>query len=175
MKLIKSYKQISTKKGDKGTSTNYSNEEFSKSDVLFDTLGTIDELSSMLGVVYHYTKLQDEIRYIQTKLQDINSLVATTNEEIKAKLIGVSIKDIEKLEEFEKRILEDCSIEPVFVLPGSDSTKESAYFDLSRSIARRAERRLVSFVNYYQRDDLIDSMRFLNRLSDLLFIIARSL
>ena len=59
MKKIDDYRFISTTKGDKGTSKNYSNEEFSKSDILFDALGSLDELSSVLGVVYHYTDSKD--------------------------------------------------------------------------------------------------------------------
>lgn len=175
MKKIDSYKVISTAKGDKGTSKNYSNEEFSKSNILFDTLGTIDELSSILGVTYHYSAHKSEIRKIQATLQHINSLIATNiSSPHYAKLTQISTKDISELETYEQSLLAQSNIEPVFVLPGSDTTLEGAYFDLSRSIARRAERSLVLFVETMEREDLSLCLSYINRLSDLLFIYARS-
>ena len=176
MKKIEDYKFISTAKGDKGTSRNYSNKVYSKSDVLFETLGNIDELSSVLGVVYHYTKDKEEIKDIQRTLQHISSLVATTDEKIrKDKLIQIDDEDIKKLELREQSLLERSNIEPRFVLPGSDTSKEGSFYDLARSIARRAERTLVRFMEINQRNDLNYCVKYINRLSDLLFIYARSL
>lgn len=171
---IKSYKQISTKKGDKGTSKDYSNNEYSKDDLLFEVVGSIDELSSLLGVVYHYTEFKEEIKTVQRKLQDVNSLVATTNSEVRITLNQVSVEDIKKLESMEEEILKTTEIKPVFVLPGSDSSKEGAYLDLARSVTRRVERTLVRYVNNNNREDLFLSMKYINRLSDLLFIMARN-
>lgn len=176
MNEIKDYRVISTKKGDKGTSKNYSNEEFSKSDLLFETLGTIDELSSHLGICYHTGRYQSEIRKIQKNLQDINSLIATSDAEVRnERLRPITEFDISFLETLEKTILEKCEISPSFVLPGSDTSMEGASFDLSRAIARRAERILVRFKSEHQRDDLSFVSAYINRLSDLLFIMARSL
>ena len=73
MKIIKNINQISTKKGDLGKSKNYSNEEFYKSDLLFNTLGDMDELSSSLGMAYHHTTYKEEIKDIQRDLQDIKN------------------------------------------------------------------------------------------------------
>ncbi len=176
MKKIDDYKFISTAKGDKGASKNYSNEEFSKSDILFDTLGSIDELSSILGVVYHYTESKDEIRLIQKTLQNIGSLVATsTSSSQRDKLVEISSENIEELEKQEQELLLINEILPKFVLPGSDTSKTGAYFDLARSITRRTERNLVRFIEKYQRNDLSYCLKYMNRLSDLLFIYARSL
>jgi len=176
MKKIDDYKFISTAKGDKGTSRNYSNEEFSKSDILFDTLGSIDELSSALGVVYHYTESKDEIRLIQKTLQNISSLVATsTSSSQRDKLAEINNEDIKELEKQEQGLLAKSKILPKFVLPGSDTSKTGAYFDLARSIARRTERNLVRFIEKNQRNDLQYCLMYINRLSDLLFIYARAL
>lgn len=175
MKIIDNYKTISTAKGDKGYSKNYSNEEFSKSHILFETLGNIDELSSVLGLLYHHTKYQVEIKQIQLKLQHINSIVATNIESANySKLIQLSELDVHQLEELEQLIISKSNIEPLFVLPGSDTSLEGAYFDLSRSIARRAERSLVLFVETTKRRDLTYCQSYINRLSDLLFVFARS-
>jgi len=176
MEEIKDFRSISTKKGDKGTSKNYSNEEFSKSDLLFETLGTMDELTSHLGLCYHTGEYQEEIKKIQRTIQDINSLIATSDPKVrKDRLRPISEFDISFLETLEDTVLEKCHITPVFVLPGSDTSKEGAYFDLARAIARRAERMLVRFINEHQRDDLDYVSAYVNRLSDLLFIMARSL
>lgn len=175
MKKIDNYKVISTTSGDKGLSKNYSNVQLSKSDILFETLGNIDELSSSLGVVYHMTKDQDIIRLIQTKLQNISSLIATSVDSPRREgLKKITHDDILVIEELEQRILNETVIEPLFVLPGSDTSKLGAQYDLSRAITRRAERSLVLFTEIKRRSDLSYCLKYLNRLSDLLFIYARS-
>lgn len=175
MKKIEHYKTISTSNGDKGTSKNYSNESYSKSSILFQTLGNIDELSSMLGLTYHYTSYQSEIREIQLVLQHINSLVATNVASPNyQKLIQIKEEDVASIECHEQALLAKSNIEPLFVLPGSDTSLEGAYFDMCRSITRRAERSLVLFVEEMNRTDLTLCLRYLNRLSDLFFIYARS-
>ncbi len=176
MKKIDDYKVISTTSGDRGLSKNYSNVELSKSNILFEALGSIDELSSSLGIIYHMTEEKDIIRLIQTKLQHISSLIATSDVSSKRdRLVKITNDDILVIEEIEQRILNDTVIEPLFVLPGSDTSKLGSYYDLSRSITRRAERSLVMFVEINRRNDLNYCLMYLNRLSDLLFIYARSL
>lgn len=176
MKKIDNYRVISTTSGDKGLSRNYSNVQLSKSNILFEALGNIDELSSSLGIIYHMTKEQDIIRLIQTKLQNINSLIATSDNSSRRKnLVKITNDDILVIEELEQRILNETVIEPLFVLPGSDTSSLGSYYDLSRAITRRAERSLVMFVEINRRDDLNYCLKYLNRLSDLLFIYSRSL
>ena len=176
MKKIDDYKVISTTSGDKGLSRNYSNEKLSKSNILFEVLGNIDELSSSLGIIYHMTEEQDIIRLIQTKLQNISSLIATSVDSTRRKsLVKLTNDDILVIEELEQRLLNETVIEPIFVLPGSDTSKLGAHYDLSRSITRRAERSLVMFIEINRRRDLNFCLAYLNRLSDLLFIYSRSL
>ena len=168
--------QISTKKGDGGFSKNYSNEAFPKDDILFETLGAMDELSSLLGLTYHYAQYE-KIKTIQNTLQACNSLIATnieTHKETYDKLRQINELDINFLEEQEQELLSVKPLEPRFVLPGSEASLEGAYFDLARAVCRRTERTLVRFVNTYNREDLIYVKKYLNRLSDLLFILARN-
>lgn len=175
MKSIKDAHIISTKKGDTGYSKNYSNETIKKSDILFDVIGSIDELSSLLGVTYHYIDFKTAIQDIQRHLQDIMSIIATNPKSDNYKKLNmITDKHIEYLEFLEQDILKETEIKPVFVLPGSQSTKGSAYLDLSRSVARRVERNLNRLTNAYVRVDLNNSKAYLNRLSDLLYIMARS-
>ncbi|PAT01992.1 ATP:cob(I)alamin adenosyltransferase [Candidatus Izimaplasma bacterium ZiA1] len=176
MKKITKQAIVSTKNGDKGYSRNYSNEKIIKSDILFETLGTIDELSSNLGLTYHQAGMLKEIKLIQAVLQDVNSVIATNpNSDNYLKLNLVNSEDVKQLENIEQDLLDKYPIEPRFVLPGSDTSLVGAYFDICRSIARRAERCVVRFEEQYNRSDLEYIKRYLNRLSDLLFIYARSL
>ncbi len=163
--------QISTGVGDKGTSINFNNIRYSKDDILFEVLGTIDELSSVLGICFQVTNYE-EIKVIQRTLQDINSLIATSVEEKRIYLTQIKQRDIEYLEEIESKYLKTSHITHEFVLPGSES-KLSAFLDLARTVTRRSERRLVTFIDTYNREDLSLCLVYLNRLSDLLFIMAR--
>jgi cob(I)alamin adenosyltransferase len=166
---------ISTKKGDKGTSRNYSNDTLPKTDVLFETLGSIDELSSSLGVAYHYSRYQESIQSIQLKLQHIMSIIATNPDDPRrGRLVQITTEDIDALEQLEQSILEEFPLEPRFVLQGSDSSKEGAYLDMARAISRRVERQVLRFNEQYKRDDLDVVQAYLNRISDVLYIMARS-
>ena len=112
LKKIDNYKVISTTSGDKGLSKNYSNVQLPKSDILFETLGNIDELSSSLGIIYHMTEDQDIIRLIQTKLQNISSLIATSVDSPRREgLIKITSDDILVIEELEQRLLNETVIE----------------------------------------------------------------
>jgi len=173
---VKNVHHISTKKGDKGMSKNYSNESFNKDDILFETLGTMDELSATLGLTYHYTNYE-MIKVFQRKLQDINAIIATNKDVTKDQYEALNFikeEDTLALEEEAQRLLDIKPLEPRFVLPGSEADKENAYFDVSRVVCRRAERLLVRYANYAERDDLAQAKAYVNRLSDLLFILARN-
>lgn len=171
---IKKVNTISTKKGDKGASSDYSNKSYPKDDILFDTLGTIDELSAVLGLTYHHTQYE-QIKVIQRTLQAINSLVATAPKSEQAKALRkINERDIAFIETEEEKLLLKEEIEPQFHLPGSETSHANAYFDFTRTVARRAERTLVKFINEKKRNDLDHPRAYLNRLSDLLFILARN-
>lgn len=175
MKSIDNYKVISTKKGDKGTSKNFSNDTLLKTDILFDTIGSIDELTSYLGITYHYINEKDVLRRIQTSLQNIMSIIATNpNSKQYSMLNQVSEEDVLYLEFMEQEFLKQTNIKPVFVLPGSDSTKGSAFVDYSRSLTRRCERMILKFEKENERADLDYIKKYMNRLSDLLYILART-
>ncbi len=171
---IKDANMISTKAGDKGASKDYTNKSYPKDDILFDTLGTIDELSAVLGLMYHHTRYE-QIKVVQRTLQAINSLVATdpASEQAK-KLRKINEKDTEFIEKEEEKMLVEKEIEPQFHLPGSETSHANAYFDFARTVCRRAERTLVKYINEKERDDLDFPRAYLNRLSDLLFILARN-
>lgn len=172
---IDKIKQISTKKGDKGSSSNYSRQIFKKSDILFETLGTMDELSSFLGLSYHYTHYED-IKTVQKHLQNINSILATDpTSALYPKLTQISENDIAWIEDSMQTTLDIKPIEPRFTLPGSEKTLTGAYFDVSRALCRRAERRIIQFSELHEREDLSLVKQFVNRLSDYLFVLSCNL
>ena len=164
--------QISTKKGDKGTSRNYSNIPFMKNDILFETLGTMDELSSFLGLTYHHTKYENII-HIQQNLQKINSIIATVpGTENYERIAKMDTDEVKWIETEMQLVLDKKPLEPRFTLPGSEKSLPGAYFDVARTLARKAERRLVDFSIKHSRNDLEIVMQYVNRLSDFLFVLS---
>jgi cob(I)alamin adenosyltransferase len=187
------FEQVVTKNGDRGTSTNYDGISFRKDDFLFEVLGDLDELSSWIGRIKHYRYsycTRHIFEDIQMKLQHGGSLVATEpnlsaygdiRSETYQKLYQISQKDIDVLESLIKKHV-DSKVEIVngFVLPGDND--KSADVDIARTVCRRTERQLVRYMGV-NSDRLDGKSRFdlkwlsiyLNRLSDFLFILARSL
>ncbi|QWC00042.1 ATP:cob(I)alamin adenosyltransferase [Mycoplasmatota bacterium] len=169
---INKLSQISTKKGDSGQSKNYNNDSFDKDDSLFEALGTIDELNTFLGLTYHYSKLS-LIKQIQLYLQNISSLIATKPQSGHYESLNkIDEDDVLLLEDHIEKLLDEKPLENQFYLPGSEKSKPGAYFDMCRVITRRAERRLISFEKDHKRDDLALIKKFMNRLSDLLFLLS---
>ena len=166
------WEQIATKTGDAGKSKNYNDMAFKKDDILFETLGTIDELSSFLGLTYHESQEQI-IKTIQENLQHINAMVATDpRSKLYQRLTYITDHDIAFLEDNIQSILNTHPSNDTFYLPGTEKSKAGAYFDVCRTIARRAERRLVSYQSKHKRKDLSAAQKYLNRLSDLLFVLS---
>jgi cob(I)alamin adenosyltransferase len=169
---IKKVDQIVSKNGDKGESKNFNNETYKKNDVLFEVMGVIDELSSFLGLSYHFTGYE-YIKEIQKKLQNVNSAIATSpDSDLSKKIDKVTEHDVLFLENEMQNILDQKPIEAKFVLPGSERSKNGAFFDYARTLARKCERRLVDFKGNHRRNDLENELKYLNRLSDYLFVLA---
>ncbi|MFW5888909.1 MAG: cob(I)yrinic acid a,c-diamide adenosyltransferase [Bacillota bacterium] len=163
---------IYTKKGDSGNAKTYSNEEYPKNHIIFECIGNIDELSSFLGLSYHYCKLA-LIKTIQKHLQSINSQIATNqNSNNYQKIEKITEEDVTLLEDFINSYLEKAPIENQFYLPGSEKTKAGAYIDVSRAITRRCERSIITYEKLTKREDLKAIKMYLNRLSDLLFVLS---
>jgi len=174
---IEDMKRITTKRGDTGVTANFSNESLPKDALLFDVLGDLDELSSALGVAWHRSPCET-VKTIQTVLQAIGSLVATNPETDRERY-----KSLRPIEEDYVRMLEDegnvrLAKHPFpakFYLPGSDASEAGAAYDFARAVARRAERTLVRFIREGGRNDMYPALKYLNRLSDYLFVMARTL
>ena len=156
---------VYTKTGDQGTTGLYTGERVKKSSLRVEAYGTIDELQAFLGLARAYAK---NVR-VQAELLDIERSLWTLMADI-ASLNQATDQQVKHLEKVIDRF--DAKLEPLaeFILPGEN--KSSAYLHVSRTIARRAERNLWRVLD--AGESVHESnLRYLNRLSDLCFILSR--
>uniref|UniRef100_F1L154 Corrinoid adenosyltransferase MMAB n=1 Tax=Ascaris suum TaxID=6253 RepID=F1L154_ASCSU len=163
--------------GDQGKSSLFSNERRWKDDLAFQALGTVDELSSNIGVCREMLYKEglfdvcEVLMRVQCCLQDVGAHVATPPDSLKSKI--EKTKFDESLFDYVNTQIDVYGdrIPPIrqFILPGGGDV--GATLQVARSICRRAERCLVPLL----REEVIDrnALRFLNRLSDLLFVLGR--
>ncbi|XP_051888309.1 corrinoid adenosyltransferase [Pristis pectinata] len=170
--------KIYTKTGDKGFSSTFTGERRRKDDNVFDALGSTDELTSSIGYAGNGFCLEqghefvEELYKIQCVLQDVGSNVATpisSARESHLKRTTFSEKPVIELEQWIDRYTEQLPPLTNFILPSGG--KCSAALHLARSICRRAERSMISIVQAGEADR--NAARYLNRLSDYLFTLAR--
>jgi cob(I)alamin adenosyltransferase len=160
---------VYTKKGDMGMTDLLTGQRVNKTDLHIEVLGTIDELTSSIGLIRSMSEdpdVSDELLGIQKKLKDIMAVVARDFEH--------EIDTIEDIRSLEKAIDRYQLLFPPlqeFVYSGDLSI--SAQIDLTRTIARRAERRFAALISEKNAYKGISS--YLNRLSDYLFVLARML
>lgn len=166
-------KTITTKKGDKGKTNLYGKKRVDKDDPRVEAFGSIDELSSYLGLLKSQEKRREVKNIIETIQKDllfVGSEIAI-GVKFKEKIAKkITKKEISKLEglirDFEQRVV----LKKEFYLPGENF--QSAVIDIARTIVRKAERRVVVL----GKKELLknsDILIYLNRLSDLFFLLAR--
>jgi ATP:cob(I)alamin adenosyltransferase len=165
--------KIYTRGGDRGKTGIFGGQRVDKDDVRIEANGTIDELNSSIGVVRVHLLSEHEwqpiLFRIQSELMVVMSQVATPSA-IRETNRNIPDEDMDKFcEECMDKMTDEMGPSDAFVLPGG--TVVSAHLQLSRAIARRAERRLWAL----NKQDEVPAaiMRFVNRLSDLFFTMAR--
>jgi cob(I)alamin adenosyltransferase len=150
--------RIYTKTGDNGTTSLYDCSRVSKSSMLIDLLGDIDELNSFIGIIESSYIIKD----IQTWLFDLGTIIANPNKKYNFDNNLEFTKILEK--EIDKMTSELPKLKN-FILPTGN-------IHLSRAITRRCERKLVAVKeDYFHIDN--NCIIFINRLSDYLFTLAR--
>ena len=166
--------RIYTKGGDKGQTGIHGGQRVDKDDIRIEANGSIDELNSMIGVVRSFLPTDHEwqnlLFKIQTEIMLIMSHVATPSaireknpNELDPNIVSFIEKQIDRL----TKQIEDKN--DYFILPGGNLV--SSHLHLARTIARRSERRLWSLNKKDELPSII--LQFMNRLSDLFFIMAR--
>jgi cob(I)alamin adenosyltransferase len=160
--------KIYTRTGDKGTTGLGDGSRVDKDSLRVEAFGTVDELNSAVGFVLA-TKLPDDVRACLTRTQ--HELFDLGGELCMPGYTLVPDSYVDGLEQQLDMFNEDLPPLKDFILPGG--SEAAARCHLARTVARRAERRVVSLA---QNEDVNPaSIRYLNRLSDLLFVISRVL
>jgi len=164
---------IVTKTGDKGWTGLYAGGRISKDDIRMEACGGVDELCSFLGLARSIVSRRNTKLILQDIQQDlflIGAELGTDPRHLRKLTLRISRSDIAKLDRHIARLEPKARLTRRFVLPGS--SLPSAILDVARAVARRVERRVVTLS---RRNRLKNPhiMVYLNRLSDLLFILAR--
>ena len=160
--------KIYTRTGDDGTTGLGDGSRVGKDSLRVSAYGTVDELNSAIGIVLA-CEVADDIRETLIRVQ--HELFNLGGELCIPGMALVHDSDIERLEHELDGFNEDLPVLKEFILPGGGMA--AAHCHLARTIARRAERGVVSLA----REEAVrgEATRYLNRLSDLLFVIARVL
>ncbi|XP_030646891.1 corrinoid adenosyltransferase MMAB [Chanos chanos] len=169
--------KIYTKTGDKGFSSTFTGERRPKEDHIFEALGSTDELSSAIGLAREFCADQghtfiDQLDKIQCVLQDVGSNVATPRSSARdahIKKTKFSSQPVSDLECWIDAYTEELPPLTSFILPSGG--KSGAALHVARAMCRRAERGVAPIVRSGEADP--DVARYLNRLSDYLFTLAR--
>jgi cob(I)alamin adenosyltransferase len=167
--------RIYTRTGDDGTSGLIGGTRVSKFDARLEAYGTVDELNSWIGVVRSNVEEKDEKEFlidIQNKLFNIGARLATdtSKTDISGKLPCCK-EDIENLEKEMDRINDLIPPLTKFILPGGSNVV--AFCHLARTVCRRAERRAFEVAQNFDVPEEV--LKYLNRLSDYLFVLSRRL
>lgn len=161
--------KIYTKQGDQGTTRLGNRVQVSKDDLSIQALGSVDELNSALGVfLSHCTS--DTVIKIQHQLFEIGAELCLSN----TTYTNID-EDIACLENHIDSIDKYLSPLKNFILPGGNAI--SAWLFFARAICRRAERDVVQYFNQLESQQIPCNKKiivYLNRLSDLLFVMGRS-
>ena len=172
--------KVYTRTGDKGRTGISGNIRLDKDDLLIQAIGEIDELNSEIGVIVAFSfdaEINAELQGIQHDLFNIGGMFAYPEFD------GFTVSRVDDLETYIDKY--NGELEPLkeFILPGGN--KEAALALKARAVCRRVERGLVTLMHFYAKNDvdfenasefqIIGAIRYINRLSDLLFTMGRVL
>tara|TARA_B100000378_G_scaffold184513_1_gene149535 strand:- start:267 stop:842 length:576 start_codon:yes stop_codon:yes gene_type:complete len=173
--------KIYTKTGDKGSTALFGGTRVPKHHIRIESYGTVDELNAYIGLLKDQDIDQNfkEILFdIQHQLFTIGAELATDPEKAKLKngkdrlnIQKVAEKEIEFLEQEIDRMNDDLPVMTHFILPGGHPAV--SYCHIARCVCRRAERLATALYDLEPFEEAI--LKYLNRLSDYLFVLARML
>ena len=168
--------KIYTKSGDKGRTSLATGQRVSKSDVRLEAYGTADELNSFVGLLRSlvvrsegdWTKQVDlQLNWVQNRLFDLGAILAAAEMSLTEDAVG-------QLEEWIDEMQTGLPELRAFILPGG--SEAVAMCHVCRTIARRLERLMVSMLQGDRKEEYVmndEVMKFVNRLSDYCFVLAR--
>ena len=162
--------RIYTRKGDGGKTSLGDGKRVRKDDLRVEAYGTVDELNSVIGCVLSHTlpnPISQCLKRVQHALFDLGGELCIPGHSI------MKSEQVKDLEDELDRLNQDLEPLQEFILPGG--TEAASLCHLARTVCRRAERCLVKLLHCTESVDMHLALSYLNRLSDLLFVIARSL
>lgn len=176
MRITKVY----TRTGDAGQTRLAGGQQVWKDSLRVEAYGTIDELNAAVGVTQatnaegarnnrYATRLDEELLWVQHKLFDAGAILATAPGQTFPMMPTISEEDVKRLERLMDESQKDLKPLKEFILPGGG--KVSSLLHFARTVCRRAERVCVRLAREETVDPLI--VKFLNRLGDALFVLAR--
>ena len=160
--------KIYTRTGDNGTTGLGDGSRINKDSLRVDAMGDVDELNSVIGMMM--TEAVPEI-LVETLTQIQHDLFNLGGEICIPGYVILQQSRIDDLEEAIDTLNDDLAPLKEFILPGG--TKTAAYCHLARTVCRRAERKLIELHRSEAVTDI--SLKYLNRLSDLLFVMCRTI
>lgn len=173
--------KVYTKTGDAGTTALFGGTRVPKHHIRIDSYGTVDELNSFIGLVRDQNidpRSKEILIHIQNKLFTVGAVLATDPEKSKLKngkdrlnIPKISEEDIELLEKEIDWMDTELPQMTHFVLPGGHPTVSHCH--VARTVCRRAERLATALYELEPFDT--HTLKYLNRLSDYLFVLARKL
>jgi cob(I)alamin adenosyltransferase len=167
--------KIYTKTGDKGDTGLFGGGRVAKSHPRVEAYGDVDELNAALGMgraIEPMPRIDEVLVPVQRDLFAIGALLATPDREKMHEHLDKARVDDARISELERAIDDgDAELEPLraFIVPGG--TRKAAMLHVARTVCRRAERRVVELASDTEIPPLV--VIYLNRLSDLLFTLAR--
>lgn len=166
--------KIVTKAGDGGKTRLVTGEPVSKASARVAAYGAVDEVNSAIGVVRLHTNakptLDAILERVQNDLFDLGADLATPHApDLKFEPLRIQPSQVDRLEAEVDQLNEQLEPLTSFILPGGSPA--AAHLHLARAIARRAERDIVALADVEEISP--DAIKFMNRLSDLLFVAAR--
>jgi cob(I)alamin adenosyltransferase len=165
--------KIYTKTGDKGDTSLFGGQRVPKDALRIEAYGTVDELNSVLGIV----RADNKNEQIDTILSGVQNELFELGADLATPRSGANTKQIKRIEEKHSQHLEEsidaleAHLKPLktFILPGGSPVAARLHF--ARTVCRRAERTVVRLS---RNEDIGEGITiYLNRLSDLLFVMAR--
>lgn len=166
--------KIYTKRGDQGETSLLAGQKVKKHDIRIETYGTTDELNAWIGLIRDQAEEADtreRLVAIQDRLFTIGAILASGDKDMADKLPDIKESDVDELEHAMDEMDKELPPMRSFVLPGGHTTV--SYCHIARCICRRAERKATHLAELEEVSGLI--LKYLNRLSDYLFVLARKL
>lgn len=166
--------RIYTRTGDHGDTGLFGGERISKAALRVEAYGEVDELNSMIGLAAAQiadTAVRARLELLQADLFDIGAHLASGEmaDRLRSRIPPLPEARVEEMEHWIDEAEEELPALDAFILPGG--TAGGATLHVARCVCRRAERRVVALHSEVPTDEVM--LRYLNRLSDLLFTFAR--